>query len=115
MGCVNCGKTSTVTPPTATTGQVPTGNVKWDGTTFTCTTDPSLDTQLNDNLNTVLLRLLNAACNNSGGCCLETVTYTQLLALITAGTLVPNTIYRFPYATKHLIADAPGIYNDTTT
>ena len=112
-GCLTCGKKKTAVIPTVPTGQIPTGNVIWDGTAFSCPTDPTLDTVVGDSLNTVLLRLLNDACTD-GGCCLVTTSHTALTTLINTTSLVPNTIYRFPYATKHLIAGTSAIYNDTT-
>lgn len=112
MGCVNCGKKGTKAVPTSPTGNIPTGQVFWDGIDFTCSTDPSLDTVKNDDLNVVMLRVLNVLCTTS--CCVTTTTYTNLVTNINSGGLVPNTIYRFPYQTRHLIADTSAEYNDTT-
>ena len=42
-------------------------------------------------------------------------TYAALTTLISSSTLSPGTIYRFPYATRHLINGTTGVYNDTTT
>ncbi len=112
MGCVNCGKKGTKAVPTSPTGNIPTSQVFWDGIDFTCSTDPSLDTLKNDGLNVVMLRVLNALCTTS--CCVTTTTYTNLVTNINSGGLVPNTIYRFPYQTRHLIADTSAEYNDTT-
>jgi hypothetical protein len=110
MGCTNCDKKSLENKKSS---KVTTGNVEYDGIDFTCATDPSLDTVTTDSLNVVLLRLFNAVCQD-GGCCLSTVTYSTLVSSITAGTLIPNSVYRFPYSTKHLISGTTAEYNDTS-
>jgi len=110
MGCTNCDNNDLLNNENK---KVVTGNIEYDGITFTCTTDPSLDTVSTDSLNTVLLRLLNAACEDNG-CCIYTVSYATLVSKITSSSLIPNAVYRFPYNTKHLISSTAGQYNDTT-
>ena len=110
MGCTNCDNNDLLNNENK---KVATGNIEYDGISFTCTTDPSLDTVTTDSLNTVLLRLLNAVCADNG-CCIYTVTYTSLVTSITTSSLIPNAVYRFPYSTKHLISGTTAQYNDTT-
>lgn len=110
MGCTNCDNNDLLNNENK---KVATGNIEYDGINFTCTTDPSLDTVSTDSLNTVLLRLLNAVCEDNG-CCISTVTYSTLSTLISTSALIPNSVYRFPYYTKHLINGGTSEYNDTT-
>ena len=110
-GCLTCGKKKTAAPAVVPTGMIPTGNIVWDGTDFTCAVDPSLDTAKNDPLNTVLLRIFNKICKTD--CCFQTTTYTALTTMITAGTLTPGTAYVFPYQSIHNIDNNAGtvVYN----
>ncbi len=111
MSCNNCNNNELLNN---TGSNIPTGNIEYDGIDFTCTTDPSLDTVTTDSLNTVLLRLFNAVCED-GGCCLSTVTYETLSTSIAESTLIPNSVYRFPYSTQHLLNGSSSEYNYTTT
>ena len=111
MSCNNCNNNELLNN---TGSNITTGRVEYDGIDFSCTTDPSLDTVTTDSLNTVLLRLFNAVCED-GGCCLSTVTYETLSTSIAESTLIPNSVYRFPYSTLHLLNGSSSEYNYTTT
>jgi len=116
MSCNNCNNNELLNDSNSGNTQSTTGSIKYDGINFTCTGDPSLDTVTNDSLNTIILRLLNSSCEGggSGDCCISTVTYEALSASIASGTLIQNSVYRFPYYTRHLINGGLNEYNNTT-